>query len=197
MPSTACPFCNRKVNFESADLERVIECAGCHRRFSPAGGPVQQALSRSPQPQKPGKQNPSLRVSCPTCGKSLRVPESAVAKQAKCPHCKSVFQVPVMAAEVRAAAPSVVEIDKPTPAYQPEIDEPENDRRAHFPDSSPTEQNQAASEHVQEVVDVSFHRADDRDRRQGPAVIRFEGEGPLTSVYCLMRGNSASLQRGR
>ena len=47
MPSVACPFCGRKIEFGLHELELVIECAKCEGRFTPSGGPVRPPSSTS------------------------------------------------------------------------------------------------------------------------------------------------------
>jgi len=50
----------------------------------------------------------SIKVSCPSCGKTLAAPDSAAGKRAKCPGCGELFTVPaaIQEAESLSVAPA-------------------------------------------------------------------------------------------
>jgi hypothetical protein len=97
MPSTACPFCARKIEFGLHELELEIECAQCAGRFTPAGGPVRSPPLRPATDSRadPNRTAATVRFSCPTCGATLSAPTKSANRQVNCPKCKQVLIVPV------------------------------------------------------------------------------------------------------
>jgi hypothetical protein len=57
-----------------------------------------------------------IELTCPSCGKRLRVPDTAGGKRGKCPGCQTSISVPTAAATETAAAPPVAEVKASKPA---------------------------------------------------------------------------------
>jgi hypothetical protein len=64
----------------------------------------------------------SLDLECSSCGRKLRVPESALGKKVRCPGCKKTFTVPAAFCIEQEAQPEVPVVRK---AQQPTVLEPE------------------------------------------------------------------------
>ena len=62
MPSTSCPGCGRKIQFQLHELNAVLECAVCDQRFTPASGPVDsKTVHREPDGDDSGAPPPPPR----------------------------------------------------------------------------------------------------------------------------------------
>lgn len=53
-----------------------------------------------------------MKTDCPSCGRTLRVPDGLRGKRVKCPSCTHPFKVPVEEVEVDDVVPGVAEIDE-------------------------------------------------------------------------------------
>jgi hypothetical protein len=133
----------------------------------------------------------AIQFSCPTCGKSLKAPETSAGQMAKCPYCQTHLQVPEpVAADVPVQAEEVPEA---TYGMQPAAETPPAEDRRPCPMCGEMIKVDAAKcRFCGEIFDETLKRAE-KKRSHGPADTDLTVAEWLVAILCANIGCIVSI----